>query len=117
VFSVLGPQTARWQRARRSAPAAFEKTTGLRHATTVPAETRLGGGPLVGAPSAPSTEFQDAFQKLASALFQGDQRVFTVSSARAGEGKTMITGNLGVALATGGRRVLLIDACEQRRPC
>jgi Mrp family chromosome partitioning ATPase len=82
----------------------------------VPAETRLGGGPLVGAPSAPSPEFQDAFQKLASALLQGDQRVFTVSSAQAGEGKTIITGNLGVALATGGRRVLLIDACEQRRP-
>jgi septum site-determining protein MinD len=37
-------------------------------------------------------------------------RVFTVTSGKGGVGKTTLSANLGVALAMGGRRVVVIDA-------
>ena len=42
-------------------------------------------------------------------------RVYVVSSPNAGEGKTTVTSNLGVALSQSKRRVLLIDA-DLRKP-
>jgi len=42
-------------------------------------------------------------------------RVIVFTSAGAGEGKTTVVTNLGIALAESGRRVLLIDA-DRRRP-
>jgi capsular exopolysaccharide synthesis family protein len=60
----------------------------------------------------------DAFAALrAAVLFKddGDMRSILVSSCRAGEGKTTVSVNFAMSLATLGKRVLLIDA-DLRRP-
>ena len=60
--------------------------------------------------------FRDA---LATLWFQGDQRVqprvFVLTSPNAGEGKTTLVSNLGIALASTNRRVLLVSG-DIRRP-
>jgi polysaccharide biosynthesis transport protein len=51
-------------------------------------------------------------------LFENDgvrPQLIAFSSANSGEGKTTVTGNLGIALAQSGRRVLLIDADLRRQ--
>jgi capsular exopolysaccharide synthesis family protein len=66
--------------------------------------------------SAMAESFRSA---LASLWFVGQNgkrpRVFVLTSPHAGEGKTTLTSNLGIALANTNRRVLLIDG-DIRRP-
>lgn len=74
----------------------------------------IGGG--TGARGHSVTE---AFRRLRSALqFIGnadDERVFIITSADAKEGKTTVSSNLAVALATAGASVALVSA-DMRRP-
>lgn len=44
------------------------------------------------------------------ALSTSDRKIFAVSSANPGEGKSTMSANIAIALAQGGNRVLLIDA-------
>jgi capsular exopolysaccharide synthesis family protein len=67
----------------------------------------------------PNSALAESFRKIRTALRYGTQtggRVIVVTSPRIGEGKTMVAGNLAVALACSGLRVLLIDA-DLRSPC
>ncbi len=70
-------------------------------------------GPLTWRASLPDS-FASVFQGLAATVPFGPPRVLVVTSARAGEGKTMVASMLARVLARRGRRVLLIDA-ETRR--
>lgn len=45
----------------------------------------------------------------------GTSLILLITSARAAEGKTGVTGNLGVSLAQAGERVLVVD-CDLRKP-
>lgn len=61
----------------------------------------------------------ESFRSALASLLRGEHatgraRVIMVSSPGAGEGKTTIVTNLGIALAESGRRVLLIDADFRR---
>ncbi len=68
--------------------------------------------------SEPSSHAAEAYRSLRTALqFVGVERapkVFQVTSSNADEGKSSVVGNLGVALARGGQRVVLVD-CDLRR--
>ncbi len=70
----------------------------------------------VAEPSSPAAE---SFRSLRTALqFVGVERpprVFQVTSARSGEGKTTVVSNLAVVLARAGQRVVIVDA-DLRRP-
>jgi capsular exopolysaccharide synthesis family protein len=63
---------------------------------------------------------QEAIRDVRTQLFltpqaSGVARTFAITSAKPGEGKTLIAGNLATAMAMAGRRVLLVDA-DLRRP-
>jgi polysaccharide biosynthesis transport protein len=64
-------------------------------------------------------DFGEAFRSLRTSLiakYPGDgTKIITVTSAQPLEGKTTTAANIGMALAYGGARVLLIDA-DMRRP-
>jgi capsular exopolysaccharide synthesis family protein len=80
----------------------------------------LGVVPILRTPSpSASTELQNVFDSvrvqlgIASANLPG--RLFTITSAREGEGKTFTTLGVARALARAGRRVLVIDADLRRK--
>ena len=64
-------------------------------------------------------DFRRVYENIAQRIFlrteNADKRVFLVTSAVAGEGKTMTAVNLAAALARGGQRTLLIDG-NRRHP-
>jgi capsular exopolysaccharide synthesis family protein len=68
--------------------------------------------------SRPDGSVAEAYRSVRTSLqFLDGQRVprvFQVTSARAGEGKTSVVANLGVVLARAGQRVVLVD-CDLRR--
>ncbi len=68
---------------------------------------------------APRSVIAEAFRSLRSAVLfstpEAPPKVILVTSAGAGEGKTVVCLNLATALAEGGARVLLLDA-DLRRP-
>ena len=67
----------------------------------------------------PNSALAESFRKIRTALRYGSQgagKVVVVTSPRVGEGKTMVAGNLAVALACSGLKVLLVDA-DLRSPC
>lgn len=76
------------------------------------------GGKLLIDEKAPDS-FVEAFRSLrTSILFSSAERggrSLLVSSTAPGEGKTLVSSNLAIALAMAGRRVLLVDA-DMRRP-
>lgn len=61
----------------------------------------------------------EAYRSLRTALFFGarekDYKVIQVTSPNQGDGKTTLAGNLAVAIAQSGKRIILIDA-DLRRP-
>ena len=63
--------------------------------------------------------FQEAFRGIRTRILlspsSADTRAIVVTSTTSGEGKTVVASSLATSLATGGRRVLLIDA-DMRRP-
>ena len=71
---------------------------------------------LLAAPRSPAAE---AYRSLAAAIQfaapEGRVQVVGVTSAEAGEGKSTAAANLALALAEGGRQVIIIDA-DLRRP-
>lgn len=67
-------------------------------------------------PRSPAAEaYRTLRANLQFASLDRDVRTLLITSADQGDGKTTVAANLGVALAEGGRRVLLIDA-DLRRP-
>ena len=64
----------------------------------------------------PSSSPAEAFRELRTALMLGDSRPRTilVTSALAGDGKTLVATNLAAAFAQAGRRVVLVDADLRR---
>ncbi len=81
------------------------------------AKTRLNGDPLLSR-DVPAN-FAEAFKTIrTNVLFSSAEegmRSIVVTSAGPGEGKSIVSANLAVALAQAGQRVLLIDA-DMRRP-
>lgn len=69
--------------------------------------------------SAPLSQQAEAYRSLRANLLaiaeEHERRVIAVSSALAGEGKTEVTANLGLAIAQTGARVALVDA-NRRSP-
>jgi capsular exopolysaccharide synthesis family protein len=63
-----------------------------------------------GRPNKVSDEFQVLAIRVQGLLKENGKRVVLVSSAVPDEGKSFVTGNLGIALAKLGRRVILVDA-------
>jgi capsular exopolysaccharide synthesis family protein len=67
----------------------------------------------------PTSPFSEAFRSLRTSILssEGNKRVqkLLVTSAIAGDGKTTVVYNLGIALAQQGARVLIID-CDMRHP-
>jgi Mrp family chromosome partitioning ATPase len=67
----------------------------------------------------PRGAFTEAFRLLAVSVEQmamtGPLKTILVMGAHAGEGRTTVTGNLALALAANGRRVVVMDA-DTRRP-
>lgn len=84
-------------------------------------ETRMrGGAPILLSARRVDEPFQEGYRVLRTALQPaelGDEagQVLVVTSARAGEGKTLTVVNLGQSLALARERVLLVDA-DLRRP-
>jgi non-specific protein-tyrosine kinase len=82
------------------------------------ADRRNGQGSLVAARN-PRSAAAEAYRTLRTNLqfssLDRDVRCVLVTSAVAGEGKTTVVANLGVALAESGQRVLLIDV-DLRQP-
>ena len=80
---------------------------------------RRGKNPVLITKLEPRSAAAEAYRTLRTGLlFAGSQRrvkTILVTSARAGEGKTVTTANLGVALAQTGRRVVLVSA-DLRKP-
>ena len=80
---------------------------------------RRGKTPVLITKLEPRSAAAEAYRTLRTGLlFAGTQRrvkTILVTSARAGEGKTVTTANLGVALAQTGRRVVLVSA-DLRKP-
>ena len=80
---------------------------------------RRGKTPVLITKLEPRSAAAEAYRTLRTGLlFAGSQRrvkTILVTSARAGEGKTVTTANLGVALAQTGRRVVLVSA-DLRKP-
>ncbi len=64
-------------------------------------------------PSPQAESFRSVLVSLLSR--SGDQKLIVMTSPNAGDGKTSVVSNLGIALTEVGRRVLLIDA-DLRRP-
>jgi capsular exopolysaccharide synthesis family protein len=92
-------------------PEDLEKLTGLPFLATIPHEAFPG---TPGSPDVP-----EAFQTLRNSLtfFNADQqlRSVMVASALKGEGKTTVAANLGIAYASFGKRVILVDT-DLRKP-
>lgn len=63
---------------------------------------------------APKTPLAEVFNTIASMLETHAKdtgaKVFMIASSNAGEGKSTVTSNIGIALARGGKRVILVDA-------
>ncbi|HEX8309764.1 MAG TPA: hypothetical protein VF614_00505, partial [Chthoniobacteraceae bacterium] len=118
LLGAILPRVAHARRRRRYDSETLERTLQLRHLGSIPGE-RHSQIPLVGGPRPPADQFRAAFQKLASTLHPESPRsapVYTVTSANRGEGKTVVAANLGVALASTGRRVLIVDVHSGARP-
>lgn len=84
----------------------------------IPRDSRAGKRPLVVVADADSPE-AEAYRRLRTNLrvvtIDRDRGSLLVTSAVAGEGKTLLTANLGLAFAQAGHRVVLVDA-DLRRP-
>ncbi len=66
----------------------------------------------------PSSREAEAFRTIRTTLFHGldeKEQVLQISSAEPGDGKSTAIGNIAIAMAQAGKRVLLID-CDLRRP-
>lgn len=101
--------------------ASLEKYVGVPVMAVVPrVQTwRRGTNPVLITIAEPRSAASEAYRTLRTALLftSAQRRVKTIllTSARAGEGKTVTTANLGVALAQTGRRVVLVSA-DLRKP-
>lgn len=89
-----------------------EKAKGGKKNTNEPKETILVGS---GISFAASEAYKMLRTKIQFSFTEGDCHVLGVSSAMAGEGKSLTSTNLAYSLAQLNKRVLLID-CDMRRP-
>src|SRR6202022_746900 len=80
-------------------------------------QSRSGAYQLIS--SAPRSAAAEAFRTLRATLrpilLDHELRTLVVTSGGSGEGKTLVSTNLAIALAQSGKRVLLVDA-DLRRP-
>lgn len=104
-----------------SAGAVAKRPKGLAKARPAPLELAAGSIlhiPLaqVGASLTPGPQPSEAFAALARAVrdFTPPVKLIQITSPESGEGKTTVAANLAAALASGGGRVLLIDAHHDR---
>jgi capsular exopolysaccharide synthesis family protein len=117
-----------WDNAVRT-PEDVEKVLGLPTLARIPAasvEARDRKGPSHGGSlldlmshSSPGSPLAEAFRDLRTALSLSSagrsQRLLAVTSTRPQEGKSTVALNLGIVLAQGDRKILLVDA-DLRRP-
>ncbi len=79
---------------------------------------KLSAEPLGHVLKAPFSRFTEAFRHITAQVQQSNRasgdKVFCVVSSLAGEGKTLVTGNLGALLSQLGNRTLIID-CDLHR--
>lgn len=115
VGFVLGQQ---YLRPRLVTPDDVVDALGLPLLGIMPAIAELKRG--LGIASGPSLppEFREAFRVLRAQIMLSPGsvgvRTLAVTSARPGEGKTMVACNLAIAMALSGRRVLLVDGDMRR---
>jgi capsular exopolysaccharide synthesis family protein len=104
---------------RVKTPEEIERDLGLPSLGLIPMTAGIAGkaNPLIsdGAPA----PFAEAFRALRTSILfsaaDGGPRSIVVTSTGPSEGKTMVAGNVAIALAQTGQRVLLVDA-DMRRP-
>jgi capsular exopolysaccharide synthesis family protein len=81
-------------------------------------DSRLESGLPLLQPDDARYTFAESFRSLRSSLIfmpnQGELKTLVVTSSIPGEGKSTISGNLGVTMALAGARVLLVDADLRR---
>jgi capsular exopolysaccharide synthesis family protein len=104
---------------RVKTPEEIERDLGLPSLGLIPktAATAAMANPLIS--DAVPPDFSEAFRGLRTNILfsasDGGPRSIVVTSTGPSEGKTMVAGNVAIALAQAGQRVLLIDA-DMRRP-
>ncbi len=82
-----------------------EGSLGIRVLAAIPRAEIDSTRPIAGGPAAMG------YQSLCrSVLESGDPRTILITSPKAGEGKSTVAANLGLAMAAAGERVLIIDA-------
>lgn len=83
------------------------------------ADWRSGDDPFLAAVSAPDSPAAEAYRTLRTGILfatsQSPIKTILVTSAEGGEGKTTTAANLGVALASAGKKVILVSG-DLRRP-
>jgi tyrosine-protein kinase Etk/Wzc len=108
-----------WTDVTVNAPEEMERVTGVPSLGFIPDMGRRDGAQQLVAHHSPRSPVSEAYRTLRSTLRYATMdkpiRTLIVTSAAAGEGKTVTAANLAVSIADTGQRVMVVDA-DLRRP-